>query len=60
MPVNREMMDRMVKEYGAEKGKRVYYAMEMKRRKKKKGMGNGKSSGMVMDMGGKKGGYLYG
>ena len=51
MPVNEKMMGNMQKEYGMEKGKRVYYATEMKRKKKKKAP--------KMDME-KKGGYLYG
>jgi hypothetical protein len=30
MPVNQKMMDNLQKEYGKEKGTRVYYAMENK------------------------------
>ena len=30
MPVNKEMMSSMKKEYGKDKGKQVYYAMENK------------------------------
>lgn len=30
MPVNRKKMNAMMKEYGAKKGKEVYYAMENK------------------------------
>lgn len=37
MPVNKKMMRRMVEEYGDKKGKDVYYAVEMNRRKKTKG-----------------------
>ena len=37
MPVNRKMMKKMVEEYGKEKGEDVYYATEMKRKKKHKG-----------------------
>lgn len=40
MPVNRKMMANMKKEYGEKKGERVYYAMEMKRKKGKKKGGN--------------------
>lgn len=36
MPVNKKMMDSMKKQYGAEKGESVYYAME-----NKKGMAEG-------------------
>ena len=32
MPVNRKMMSEMEKEYGKKKGKKVYYAMENKRK----------------------------
>ena len=34
MPVNKKMMKNMKKEYGKEKGERVYYAMENKRKHK--------------------------
>jgi hypothetical protein len=33
MPINREMMSSMRKEYGAKKAKEIYYAMENKMRK---------------------------
>ena len=36
MPVNRKKMEALKKEYGAEKGKQVYYALEQKQKKKKK------------------------
>lgn len=39
MPVKQDMMKAMMKEYGKEKGKKVYYAVEAKKknsRKKKK------------------------
>ena len=36
MPVNQSMMDNMVKQYGSEKGKSVYYAMENKMKTKVK------------------------
>jgi hypothetical protein len=35
MPVNKKMMTSMKKQYGAKKGKDVYYAVEMKQKKKK-------------------------
>jgi hypothetical protein len=34
MPVNKKMMKELKKEYGAKKGKDVYYAIEQKRKKK--------------------------
>lgn len=34
MPVNMKMMKNMKKEYGEEKGEKVYYAMENKNKKK--------------------------
>lgn len=37
MPVNRKMMKEMKKRYGAKAGERVYYAVEAKQKKKKKG-----------------------
>lgn len=37
MPVNKKQMRRMIEEYGEKKGKSVYYAVEMNRRKKHKG-----------------------
>lgn len=46
MPINEKKMRALVKEYGAKKGKEVYYAMEQKAKKsakKKHGM-CGKSS----------------
>jgi len=36
MPVNKSMMKKMKKEYGAAKGKSVYYAVEMKQKASKK------------------------
>lgn len=36
MPVNQKKMKNMKKEYGAKKGKQVYYAMEMKQKAAKK------------------------
>jgi hypothetical protein len=36
MPVNRKKMAALKKEYGAEKGKNIYYALEQKAKKKKK------------------------
>lgn len=33
MPVNKEMMMEMQKKYGKEKGMRVYFAVEQKRKK---------------------------
>lgn len=36
MPIKKKMMAAMKKEYGAKKGKSVYYAMEMKAKGKKK------------------------
>lgn len=35
MPVNRKKMKKLKEEYGKEKGKRVYYALEQKEKKKK-------------------------
>ncbi len=32
MPINRKMMKSMAKIYGKKKGKKVYYAVEMKRK----------------------------
>ena len=39
MPVNKKMMKTMQKEYGKDKGKKVYYAVEAKQKaaKQKKG-----------------------
>jgi len=34
MPINKKMMQKMVEEYGKDKGKSVYYATENKRKKK--------------------------
>lgn len=34
MPVNRKMMNDLKKEYGEEKGKSIYYAIEQKRKEK--------------------------
>jgi len=34
MPINKSLMDSLKKEYGTEKGTKVYYAMENKKRKK--------------------------
>lgn len=36
MPVNKSMMEAMKKEYGAKKGKSVYYAVEAKQKAKGK------------------------
>lgn len=36
MPVNKSMMAAMKKEYGAKKGKQVYYAVEAKQKAKSK------------------------
>lgn len=36
MPVNKKMMQKMKKEYGSEKGKKIYYAVEMKQKASKK------------------------
>ncbi len=36
MPINTSLMESLMKEYGMEKGKSVYYAMEMKKKKSKK------------------------
>lgn len=36
MPIKRKMMAALKKEYGAEKGKNIYYALEQKAKKKKK------------------------
>ncbi len=36
MPVNKSMMAAMKKEYGAKKGKQVYYAVEAKEKAKTK------------------------
>ena len=30
MPVNQKLMQSLIKEYGKEKGRRIYYAMEQK------------------------------
>lgn len=35
MPVNKKMMSSMKKQYGKEKGKDIYYAIENKQKKKK-------------------------
>ena len=37
MPVNQKKMKSMKKQYGKKKGEQVYYAVENKARKKKKG-----------------------
>lgn len=34
MPVNRKLMKRLRMEYGKEKGERVYFAMENKKRRR--------------------------
>lgn len=34
MPVNKSMMQSMIKQYGKKKGKEVYYAVEMKSKSK--------------------------
>lgn len=36
MPVDKKMMDSMMKQYGAKKGKSVYYAVEAKQKANKK------------------------
>lgn len=36
MPINRKKMMALKKEYGKEKGKQVYYALEQKAKKKRK------------------------
>jgi len=36
MPVKRKMMKNLKKRYGTKKGEDVYYALEMKRKKKRK------------------------
>jgi hypothetical protein len=36
MPINRKKMNALKKEYGAQKGERMYYMMEQKAKKKKK------------------------
>lgn len=36
MPINRKKMAALKKEYGKEKGKNVYYALEQKAKKEKK------------------------
>lgn len=36
MPINKKMMSSMKKQYGKEKGKDVYYAVENKLKQKKK------------------------
>jgi len=43
MPVNKKKMAALKKEYGAEKGERVYYAMENKAKHKKKKKKHSKS-----------------
>lgn len=35
MPVNKKKMASLKKQYGAKKGERIYYALEMKDKKKK-------------------------
>lgn len=35
MPINKDKMSSMKKQYGKEKGKDVYYALENKQKKKK-------------------------
>ena len=42
MPVNKSMMDSMKKQYGAKKGKDVYYAVEAKQKAAKKKKQKGK------------------
>lgn len=37
MPVNRKKMASLKKQYGAEKGKKIYYALEQKAKTKKRG-----------------------
>ena len=36
MPINKKKMQALKKEYGSEKGKSVYYALEQKAKKKDK------------------------
>ena len=36
MPINKKKMAALKKEYGVEKGKRIYYALEQKAKKKKR------------------------
>jgi len=36
MPINRKKMQALKKEYGAKKGKNIYYALEQKAKKKHK------------------------
>jgi len=36
MPINKSMMNEMVKQYGKKKGKSVYYAVEQKQKQAKK------------------------
>ncbi len=36
MPINRKKMAALKKKYGAKKGERIYYALEMKAKKKRK------------------------
>lgn len=42
MPVNKSMMESMKKQYGAKKGKSVYYAVEAKQKASKKKAKKGK------------------
>jgi hypothetical protein len=44
MPVNKSMMAAMKKEYGAKKGKSVYYAVEAKQKAKAKTKSSTKKS----------------
>lgn len=39
MPVNRKKMAALKEQYGAEKGERIYYALEQKEKKRKKKKG---------------------
>lgn len=36
MPINQKMMRNMKKEYGSKKGESIYYALENKKKKKKR------------------------